>query len=153
VPAGVTNVVLTGNAPQTVTANNAGDTITSNDYGSTIQGGTGNDTLIAGHGADMLAGNGGNDSFVYNDLPWNAGQVADFNPSNDVLNLKGIFGSIGYTGSNPTADGYLNFVSDGAGDTKVYVNPHGPGTAIPILVTTLEHVDPSAMHHGDYLFA
>jgi Ca2+-binding RTX toxin-like protein len=153
VPNGVTTVVLTGSASQSVTANNQGDTITSNDYGSTITGGAGNDTLIAGHGADMLTGNGGDDSFVYNDLPWNAGAVADFNTASDVLNLKGIFAGIGYTGSNPVADGYLTFASDGHGDTQVIVSPQGPSTPIPILVTTLDHVDPSAIHSGDYLFA
>ncbi len=153
VPDGVTSVTLTGSAAQTVTANNLGDTITSNDYGSTIIGGSGSDTLIAGHGADMLTGNGGSDSFAFDYLPWNAGRIADFTPGSDVLNLKGLFAAIGYEGSNPVADGYLNFVSDGAGNTKVYVDQQGPSTTIPILVTTLDHVQPSAIHSGDYLFA
>lgn len=151
-PAGVTDIVLTGTAAQTVTANSDGDTITSNDYGSTIIGGTGNDTLIAGHGADALTGGGGDDSFVFNYLPWNAGQITDFNPSSDTLNLSGIMHSIGYTGSNPIADGYVKFVDDGHGDTVVYVNPQGPSTEIPITITTLEHVSPSALHAGDYVF-
>ncbi|HWE71842.1 MAG TPA: type I secretion C-terminal target domain-containing protein [Stellaceae bacterium] len=151
-PAGVTNVVLTGSSAQTVTANNAGDTITSNDSGSTIIGGTGNDTFIAGHGADILTG-GGSDSFAFNYLPWNAGQITDFTPGSDVLNLKGIFSTLGYTGTNPVGDGYLKFVSDGSGDTKVIVDPQGPSTTTPITVTTLDHVAPSAIHSGDYLFA
>jgi Ca2+-binding RTX toxin-like protein len=153
VPDGITNVILTANSAQTVTANNAGDTITSNDYGSTIIGGTSSDTLIAGHSADTLTGGGGSDSFVFNYLPWNAGQITDFTPGTDVLNLKGIFGTIGYTGTNPVADGYLNFVADGSGGTKVIVDPQGPSTTTPITVTTLDHVAPSAIHSGDYLFA
>ena len=153
VPSGVTNVTLTSSSAQTVTANNSGDTITSNDAGSTIIGGSGNDTFLAGHSADMLTGNGGSDSFVFNNLPWNAGQITDFTPGTDVLNLKGIFATIGYTGTNPVADGYLNFGSDGSGDTKVVVDPHGPSTTTPITVTTLDHVAPSAIHSGDYLFA
>jgi len=152
-PAGVTNVVLTGSAAQTVTANDEGDTITSNDYGSTLNGGTGNDTFIAGHGADQITGNGGNDSFVFNYLPWNAGQIGDFNTAADTLNLTGIMQSVGYTGSNPQADGYVTFVDDGAGNAKVYVDPQGPSTQIPILVTTLEHVSAAALHQtGDYVF-
>ncbi len=150
-PAGVTNIVLTAATAQTVTANNLGDTITTNDAASTLIGGTGNDTLIAGHGADTLSG-GGDDSFVFNVLPWNAGHITDFNPTADVLDLHGIFAGIGYAGSNPVGDGYLNFVDDGSGNTKVYVDPQGPGTAIPILVTTLDHVLPSALHQGDYIF-
>jgi Ca2+-binding RTX toxin-like protein len=152
-PAGVTNIVLTGSTAQTVTANNLGDTITSNDYGSTITGGTGNDTLSAGHGADMLTGGDGGDHFVFNVLPWNAGHITDFNPSVDVLDLHGIFAGIGYSGSDPVGDGYLNFAGDGAGNTKVYVEPQGPATTIPILITTLDHVSPSALHQGDYLFS
>ncbi len=151
-PAGVTNIVLIGGAAQTVTANALGDTIASNDAGSTIVGSTGSDTLIAGHGADMLTGGGGNDSFVFNVLPWNAGHVTDFDPSTDTIDLHGIFVSIGYTGSDPVADGHLNFVADGSGNTKIYVEPQGPSTTIPILVTTLDHVLPSALHQGDYIF-
>ncbi|HEX3973131.1 MAG TPA: type I secretion C-terminal target domain-containing protein [Stellaceae bacterium] len=152
-PAGVTNIVLTSSSAQSVTANNLGDTITANDAASTIIGATGNDTLIAGHGADVLTGGGGDDSFVFNVLPWNAGHITDFNPSVDVLDLHGIFAGIGYTGSDPVADGYLNFAADGSGNTKVYVEPQGPSTTIPILVTTLDHIAPSALHQGDYLFA
>ncbi|HXE29019.1 MAG TPA: type I secretion C-terminal target domain-containing protein [Stellaceae bacterium] len=151
-PAGVTNIVLTGSAAQTVIANNLGDTITSNDHGSTITGGSGNDSLIAGHSADMLTGGGGSDSFIFNALPWNAGHITDFDPSTDTLDLHGIFAGIGYAGSDPVADGYLNFVADGSSNTKVYVEPQGPSTTIPILVTTLDHVLQSALHQGDYLF-
>jgi Ca2+-binding RTX toxin-like protein len=151
-PAGVTNIVLTASTAQTVTANALGDTITANDAASTIIGGSRNDTLIAGHGADMLTGGGGDDSFVFNVLPWNAGHITDFNSSTDVLDLRGIFAGIGYAGGDPVGDGYLNFVADGAGGTKVYVDPRGPGTTIPILVTTLDHVSPSALHQGDYIF-
>jgi hypothetical protein len=100
-----------------------------------------------------MTGNGGADQFIFQYEPWNAGSITDFNTAADVLNLKGIFASIGYTGSNPVADGYLAFNSDGHGDTQVIVNPQGPGTQIPITVTTLDHVDPSAIHSGDYLFA
>ncbi|HWE72764.1 MAG TPA: family 16 glycosylhydrolase [Stellaceae bacterium] len=152
VPSNVTTVALTGYNAQTVTANNAGDTITSNDAGSTIIGGTGNDTLIAGHSADILTGGGGNDTFVFNDLPWNAGHITDFNPATDVLNLTGIFQTIGYWGSNPIADGYLSFVADSAGNTQVVVNAHDPANPWPTTVTTLDHVSPSSITSHDYIF-
>jgi hypothetical protein len=79
--------------------------------------------------------------------------ITDFDTANDVLNLKGIFASTGYTGHDPVADGYLAFQADGHGDTQVIVNPQGPSTHIPITVTTLDHVDPSTIHTSDYLFA
>ena len=153
VAAGVTSVTLTGSAAQTVTANNLGDTVHSNDFGSTIIGGTGNDTLIAGQGADHLTGGGGNDTFVFNALPWNAGHITDFNPASDVLDLTGIFQTIGYTGTNPVADGYLSFSSDGAGDTQVFVNPHSASNPWPTLVTTLDHMSPSSILTSDYIFS
>jgi beta-glucanase (GH16 family) len=150
---GVTDVTLAGSAAQIVTANNLGDTIHSNDFGSTIIGGTGNDTLIAGHSADHLTGGGGNDTFVFNALPWNAGHITDFNVATDKLDLTGIFNSIGYTGTNPVADGYLSFVSDGAGNTQVFVNPHSASNPWPTLVTTLDHVNPGSITSADYIFS
>jgi Ca2+-binding RTX toxin-like protein len=152
-PSGVTNVVMTGTGAQTVHANNLGDTITANDAASTIIGGTGNDTLIAGHGADVLTGGGGNDTFVFNVMPWNAGHITDFNTATDTLNLSGIFSSIGYTGTNPVTDGYLSFVSDGAGDTQVIVNPHNAADPYGALITTLDHVSPASITSSDYVFS
>lgn len=149
-PVGPHDVTLVGSTAQTVTGNDLGDTIVSNDYGSTLIGGTGNDTLIAGHGADVMTGGGGHDTFVYNALPANAGSITDFNTASDKLDLSGIFASIGYSGSNPVGDGYLQFVSDGTGDTRVYVDPQGPGTRTPILVTTLDHVSPASITPADY---
>jgi len=152
VPSTIQTVQLTGTGSQTVTGNNFGDTILSNDYGSTLIGGTGNDTFVTGHGADMLTGGGGNDTFVFNYLPWNAGHITDFNPVSDVINLSGVFNAIGYTGSNPVADGYLSFESDGAGNMKIFVHPQGPATTIPITVTTLDHISPAQITSGDWIF-
>ena len=136
VPDGVTNVVLTGSTAQTVTANNLGDTITSNDHGSTIIGGTGNDTLIAGHSYDTLTGGGGVDTFVYNGVPWNAGQITDFVPGTDKIDLTSLLTANGYTGSTPVADGWVVFASDGHGNTLLEVNNHNPSTPWPMLVAT-----------------
>ena len=152
VPTNVTKVVLDSSGPQTVTGNNLGDTITSNDAGSTIIGGSGNDRLITGHGADKLTGGAGHDTFVFNIMPWNAGHITDFTPGTDWLDLSGIFTSIGYTGSNPIAGGYLSFVSDGAGDTQVFVNTHTAGNPWPTLITTLDHVAPASITTHDWMF-
>ncbi|MBO0885178.1 MAG: family 16 glycosylhydrolase, partial [Mycobacterium sp.] len=152
VPSGVANVVLTGTSAQTIIANNLGDTIASNDYGSTLIGGTGNDTFIGGHGADTMTGGAGSDTFVFNVVPWNAGHITDFNLAADKLDLTGIFKTIGYTGTDPVADGYLSFVADGAGNTLVYVNPHSASQTWPSLITTLEGVSPSSITSADYIF-
>ncbi|HVA13796.1 MAG TPA: type I secretion C-terminal target domain-containing protein [Stellaceae bacterium] len=151
-PSGVQDVQLTGTAAQTVTGNSLNDLIVSNNYGSTLIAGSGNDTLIAGQGADILTGGAGSDTFVFNSLPWNAGQITNFNPASDVLDLRALFTAAGYHGANPVQDGYLSLASDGAGDTKVYFNAHNPSDPWPTLITTLDHVSPASVSAKDYLF-
>ena len=73
------NLVLTG-AGQTIHANDLGDVITSNNNNNLIVGGAGNDVIIAGRGRDLLTGGGGNDTFVYQQAPWNTGEISDFAP-------------------------------------------------------------------------
>ena len=150
VPDGVTNIVLSGTSPQTITANNLGDTITSNDYGSTVIGGTGNDTLIAGHSPDTLTGGAGSDTFVFNFVPWGAGQITDFTSGTDKIDLSAVLSSYGYTGSNPIADGWLSLNSDGAGNTLVYLNAHDPSNPYPYLITTVDHVAPTSLGLSDF---
>jgi hypothetical protein len=131
-----------------------GETLTANDTaGQQLTGTPNGDTFFAGHNSVVMTGEQGADHFVFQSLPWNVGSITDFAPGSDVLDLKAIFASIGYSGSDPVADGYLAFHGDGQGDTQVIVNPQGPSTQIPIAVITLDHVDPGTIHSGDYLFA
>jgi Ca2+-binding RTX toxin-like protein len=130
-----------------------GQVLTSSTYGATLTGGAGNDTLNAGQGPDVLTGAGGADRFVFQNPPWNAGHITDFTPGTDVLDLRGLFAQSGYTGANPLADNWLQFQSDGQGDTKVYVDMDGPnGSQWPTLVTTLDHVTPSQLGASDWIF-
>jgi len=69
-----------------------------------------------------------------------------------MLNLTGLFKAIGYSGSDPVADGYLSFAADGAGDTQVIVNAHNGSNPATTLVTTLDHVSPSDITNHDYIF-
>ncbi|HEY8617024.1 type I secretion C-terminal target domain-containing protein [Phenylobacterium sp.] len=130
-----------------------GVVLTSSRYGDTLTGGAGDDTLIASQTPDRLIGAGGADHFVYGDLPWNAGRIADFTPGTDKLDLRGIFQDASYTGSNPLADGTLAFRSDGAGSTQVYFDRDAPNTGDwPFLITTLEGVAPGQIGPDDWLF-
>ena len=73
----------------------------------------------------------------------------------DMLDLRGLFTAANYHGTNPIADGYISFASDGAGGTKILFDPDGPGTANPwaFLVTTIDHVPPSGLHmQTDWFF-
>jgi len=64
-----------------------------------------------------------------------------------MLNLSAMYARYGYAGTNPIADGRLQLVSDGAGDTQVWFNMNGlAGGSGNWLVTTLDHVCPSTLH-------
>jgi hypothetical protein len=128
--------------------------LTSTGYGETLTGSAGADTLNAAQGPDRLVGAGGADHFVFGNLPWNAGHVSDFTPGTDVLDLRPLFAATGYHGTDPIADGYLKFESDGNGGTKVQFDTDGPGAANPwpIQITTLDGVTPSSLHSSDWLF-
>ncbi|MCR5880718.1 type I secretion C-terminal target domain-containing protein [Phenylobacterium sp. J367] len=109
--------------------------------------------LTAWNGPDRLVGGAGADHFVFDKLPWNAGHVADFQLGQDVLDLRPLFAAAGYQGTDPLADGYLTFESDGNGGTRVLFDPDGPGAANPwpFQITTLDGVAPSSLSGSDWL--
>lgn len=154
-PNGLTWAKLTGGAqpPPPPPPGDDGRIINSSREGDTLAGGSGNDTLNAGQGPDRLTGGGGADHFVYAKVPWNAGHATDFTPGTDILDLRGIFAGAGYTGSDPIADRWLTFASDGGG-TKVLIDTDGPGGTNPyqFIIVTLDGVPPSQIHPGDWLF-
>ena len=152
-PGGIDNLVLKGTTSQ-VAIGNAGDNIlTSNNAGSTLKGGGGNDILIAGGGADTLTGGSGDNIFQFNRIPSHAGQVTDFDPARDILDLRKLFSGTGYQGTNPVADGYVKFADDGHGNTQVLFNAHVGRGATFHLITTLDGIQPGQMHaQGDWYF-
>jgi len=124
------------------------------DGGSSLVGGTGADTLIAAHGPDTLTGAGGADRFVFGELPWQPGQITDFTPGTDKLDLSGLLSQSHYAGSDPVADGYVKLIDDGHGDTWLYFDTDGRGTADQwgTFVATLDHVTPGSFTAGDLIF-
>jgi hypothetical protein len=128
--------------------------LTANDTpGQVLTGGPGNDIFNAGRSSVIMTGDGGADTFVFQYLPWRPGHITDFTSGTDVLDLRALFAASGYSGTNPVADGYLQYAPDGQGGTNVYFDPDGPGTANPwpYLITTLDHVDPLGIHPSDVL--
>ncbi|HEX5328229.1 MAG TPA: M10 family metallopeptidase C-terminal domain-containing protein, partial [Acetobacteraceae bacterium] len=127
-------------------AGDGNDTIVANDAGDTIQAGRGNDTIIAGLGGDTLSGGPGNDTFVFNAQPLSPDVITDFLPGSDVIDLRGLISSSGYTGSDPVADGWLSLQSDGHGGTAFAVG-RASNPAVDVA-----SVAPSMLHQGsDYL--
>lgn len=142
-PGGTTPPVL----GQTLTANNT--------RGQILTGGSGDDIFNAGRNSVIMTGDGGADHYVFQYLPWNAGRITDFTSGSDVLDLRALFSASGYSGTDPIGDGYLRFEPDGAGGTKVMFDPDGPATGNrwAFLIVTLDHIEPSGVHTGDWLYA
>ena len=146
-PVGPHDVKLIGSAAQSVTGNAFDNIITSNDFVSTLNGAGGNDTLIAGKNANILTGGPGADIFKFLSLPWNnIGHITDFAIGVDKLDFTALFASVGYSGSNAIADGYIRLQADGAGGSRLLFDSDGNGarTAL-VLVTTLDHVAPGGI--------
>ena len=119
-------------------------------------GGSGDDIFYSGHNSVILTGGGGADRFVYQYTPWNnTGHIRDFTPGTDILDLRPLFAAAGYSGTDPLADGHLRLASNGTGGTQVLFDPDGAGTANPwpLLITTLDNVQPTGIHQSDLLYA
>jgi len=124
----------------------AGQQLLSTGYGSVLTGGAGADTLVANQGGETLTGGAGADSFVFKTTPWSATHISDFQVGVDKLDISGLYLD-GYSGSNPVADGYVTFASDGNGGTSVIVDPDGraSGHLWGDYVVDLEHVSPTGL--------
>jgi Ca2+-binding RTX toxin-like protein len=103
---------------------NKGTTIRGSNGRDTLIGTKGNDILIGGLGGDILTGGAGADQFVYESFSDRTDTITDFNPNADMVVLTDVFAEIGYEGSDPIADGYLQFVQTGS-DARVQIDPDG----------------------------
>ena len=124
-------------------------TIIDNDFQGTpgrnvIVGTPGNDIIIASTGRDMLTGLEGNDTFVYNRLTDAGDIITDFTPGQDLLDFNGVMESIGFSGIDPLASGYITFSQSGRNNTLVNIDPDGSGgSASPRAFILLQNVFPS----------
>ena len=136
--------------------NDGGQVLTGQSGGSNLAGGPGGDTLIAStSGPDTMTGGGGGDHFEFDTVPWQAATITDFTEGQDKLDVSHLLSSVGYTGSNPIADGYIKFGDDGSGNTWVYFDRDGSaGTADQwgTHIATLENVSASTIGAGDFIF-
>ncbi|MBD2409566.1 hypothetical protein FACHB389_09210 [Nostoc calcicola FACHB-389] len=96
------------------------DTLIGGNGNDSLVGGTGNDILIGGGGYDTLTGGSGRDQFIYQTSGLDS-NITDFNKTEDKLVLTDVFNRLGYSGSNPIGDGYLQFVQSGT-YTEVQIN-------------------------------
>ncbi|MBV9991135.1 MAG: family 16 glycosylhydrolase [Alphaproteobacteria bacterium] len=114
-----------------------------------LAGTAGNDTLYAGTSSASLTGGTGADRFVLDRLPTAAGQIVDFRPGVDKLDVSILLASLGYHGKNPVGDGYLQFSDAGDGSTNVGIDPDGPSGPKPtVQLTNLKQVAPTSINLG-----
>src|SRR6185437_7221297 len=131
----------------------SGQVLTAQSGGSNLTGGAGDDTLNAGTGPDTLTGAGGADHFVFRTLPWTAGQITDFTHGTDKIDVSALLSAGHYSGSDPIADGYVKLIDDGHGDTWLYFDTDGHGTADQwgTFVATIAHVTPASLGLSDFV--
>lgn len=94
----------------------------------TIIGTAGDDVITAGEGADTITTGAGNDVLVYRSMRDAMDTVNDFTPGADRVDLHILLAGVGYTGSNPFADGYAKLVNVNGG-VSVQIDTDGSGAA------------------------
>jgi hypothetical protein len=101
-----------------------------------------------------MTGGGGADHFVWSSLPWQGGQITDFTPGSDKIDLSGLLANVHYAGSDPIADGYVKLLDTGHGDTWLYFDTDGKGSADAwgTYVATL-NVAPASLSPADFIFS
>ena len=128
------------------TSGTTGQTFWSDNNGDYQVGTAGNDVFNLGRGGDYVTGGGGNDTFNFAQIPWARAVITDFH-SGDAIDLSGMFASVGYSTSDPVADGRLWLGSDGAGGTQIWFNANGLTNASgQWQLLDLNHVAPSSLH-------
>ncbi|MFM7407445.1 MAG: ExeM/NucH family extracellular endonuclease [Cuspidothrix sp.] len=119
----------------------------------TLTGTNANDTFVGGQGRDMLTGLAGNDLFVYNSIIDAGDTIKDFTPGSDKIQLTGVLQGLGYTGSNPIADGYVLFSGVGSNNSNLLIDPDGLGTARSRNFIYLENVSVGALNNpNNFIF-
>jgi beta-glucanase (GH16 family) len=136
-----------GGSPPPPPPPGTGQVFTSPGPGAVETGGAGNDTFYASQGNDTLTGGGGADVFVFKAEPWAPDHITDFQVGADKLDLTALFQAAGYTGSDPVADHYIYFESDGNGGTYIRYDHDGtgPSPVWPNTIIDLEHVSPTGL--------
>ncbi|MCM0593810.1 MAG: CARDB domain-containing protein [Gloeotrichia echinulata DEX184] len=141
---GAVNVNITDNDFNVITGN------TSNPR-DPLTGTVANDRIVGGAGAKTITGGLGNDEFVYTNLRDVGQRIADFTVGEDKIVLTQLLSSIGYQGTNPINDGYVQFIQGStANSTVLQIDRDGPtGSAIFRNFLQLDNVTPSQINSVD----
>jgi Ca2+-binding RTX toxin-like protein len=138
-----------------------GHALTGNAGNNAIVGAGGADFINGAGGADLLTGGGGADTFVVDGtrrmeiFNVDPDHVTDFDPSADLVDLRGYMQQAGITG-DPFADDRFGFAANSSGGTDVVDNTENisaGGAPIPEPIITLDHVAPSSLDPSHFIIA
>ena len=144
--------LLINNNPPTSSNEITGDPLINNGR-TPIVGTAGPDYITGGAGAKTLTGGGGNDSFVFTNMRDVGQRIADFTVGEDKLVFTQLFSSLGYTGSNPIADGYIKFVQgtgSNSAHTFLQIDRDGlTGSAIARNFLQVDNITPTLLNNSN----
>jgi Ca2+-binding RTX toxin-like protein len=101
----------------------------------------GNDLISGGVGKDVLSGGSGGDTFLFQSESELGDIITDFTVGvdGDKLNVNSLLTSLGYHGSEPFSDGWLQLEQTDT-DVRVNLDRNGEGDSFSQLVVTLNNI-------------
>ncbi len=113
----------------------------------TLVGTPGDDILVGGSGADVMTGGAGINLYAYSSVRDAGDTVTDFVPGKDKLDLRALLAAIGWTGTDPVAEGWISFTATRSGAAQVNVRVGGSSpTTDPRALVFLNGVTPSSLN-------
>ncbi len=128
------DVIDGGLGNDNVSGGDGHDTLIGNTGNDRLAGNAGDDFLTGGAGKDTLTGGLGDDQLIYTALGDKGDTIADFSNGNDVLVLSTLFANLGYSSTDPIAEGYISLTQSGI-NTQVLVYDETSASSYSTLVT------------------
>jgi hypothetical protein len=124
-----------------------GKTLVANDEpGEILKGTPRDDTFYAGNNSVVMEGRGGRDLFIFNELPVNPGQITDFNPLLNRIDVTALLAGVNYKGNAPFSDGLFAIMPTLEGGSTLHFYPRkSRGNCCDYIITTLDNVLPSEL--------
>jgi Ca2+-binding RTX toxin-like protein len=107
-----------------------------------LDGGDGADTLAGGRGQDTLAGGAGADVFVFTEFTRTPDVIEDFAPALDAIDVGAVLDAVGYAGTDPFQDGYLQLDATRVG-SALRLDADGGGDDFAFTLAAIRGVAPA----------
>lgn len=97
----------------------------------------------------ILTGGGGRDEFIYKSFRDVGDRITDFEVGKDKIVLTELLDSLGYSGLDPIADGYVQLAQRGFG-TSIQIDPDGlTGQGVFRPVIAVQDVSVTALNNSN----